>query len=93
MNKEVKFNKQCSLWIKKYVKIGNMAKGIKRYVYDNRKVNYLKFDNIGLEFFCDDKVTYFRDLNCEVPLEHKSRFEDYQKAFYVILGYYQRFKK
>ena len=93
MNKEVKFNKECSLWIKKYLKIGSRAKGVKRYICDNGEVNYLEFDNIGLEFFCDDRVTYFRDLKNEIPLEHNSRFKDYQKAFFVICGYYQRFKR
>lgn len=93
MNKMVKFNKKCSLWIKKYRKIGKRAKGIKRYIRDDRQVNYLEFEKIGLEFFCDDKITYLRDLKSEIPLEHKSRFKDYQKVFFVILGYYHRFKK
>lgn len=93
MNKIVKFNKKCSLWINKYIKIGKRAKGIKKYIRDDREVNYLEFENIGLEFFCDDEFTYLKDLKSEIPLEDKSRFEEYQKAFFVMIGYYHRFKK
>ncbi len=90
MNKQVKYNKSCSLFISKYIKIGRRAKGLKKYrLEDGRMASYLEFDNIGLEFIVDDTFTYMRDLKSNVALKDKSRFEDFQKCIFVIIGYSQ----
>ncbi len=95
MNKMIKHNKKCSLRINKYLKIGKRAKGIKSYIKDNKKFNYIEFEGIGLEFYVDERETYIRDLKCKNDAIGAgfSCFQDQQKGFFVMMGYHQNHNK
>ena len=93
MNKKVKFDKKCTLFFNKYLKIGRRAKGLKKYIENGMVLNYLEFENIGLEFGSDERKTYFRDLKSDIDVTEFSRFEDFQKCFYVIAGFYKKHKR
>ncbi|KEZ88514.1 hypothetical protein IO99_02450 [Clostridium sulfidigenes] len=93
MNKNIKFNKSNKLYIDKYIKIGKKARGMKKYILeDGRIANYIEFDNIGLEFIINKDYTCIRDIKNEVNLHEQSRFEDYQKSVFVLMGYFQTHK-
>ena len=93
MNKIVKFDKKCTLYINKYLKIGRRAKGLKKYIRNGMVFNYLEFENIGLEFGADEVKTYFRDLKSGIDIKEFSRFKDYQKCFYILVGFYEKHKR
>ena len=88
MNKRMIKKHALEIIPKKYMNIGKMArKRVKTYTSNNIKVNYIEYDNVGLEFYRDEHMTYFRNTKDTIDFGNCS-FNDFSKAFSVLQGFY-----
>ncbi|KYH35377.1 hypothetical protein CLTEP_05530 [Clostridium tepidiprofundi DSM 19306] len=89
MNKRLKKKYAFNIFVEKYRNMGRIArKKVKNYMVEGKTVNYIEYDNVGLEFFMDEKRTYIRDIKGNADFENC--FQDYFKALLVLQGFYKR---